>query len=69
MFHVRESENVPGAWGHAPRKILKSEISEILFPALWGGNLQNFDGFKTPYKILIRWVGLIRETEYGVNIK
>ena len=39
--------------GHAPaRKILKSRVSEIPFPAFWGKILHNYEGLKKSYKIL-----------------
>ena len=38
-----------GAW---PRKMLKTRVSKIPFPAFFGKNLQNSEGYETPYKKL-----------------
>ena len=38
------------SWGMLPRKILKSRVSEMPFPTFWGKNLQNSEGYETPYK-------------------
>ena len=35
-----------GGVGNAPRKILKSRVSEMPFPAIWGKILQNSEGLK-----------------------
>lgn len=35
------------------QKILKSGVSEMVFPAFRGRYLQNTEGYKMPYKILI----------------
>ena len=40
-----------GSGGMLRRKILKSRVSEMPFPALWGQNLQNSNGQKTTYNM------------------
>ena len=40
-----------GLGGMLPRNILKSRVSEMPFPALWGQNLQNSNGQKTTYNM------------------
>ena len=40
-----------GSRGMPPRKISKSRVSEMPFPALWGQNLQNSNGQKTTYNM------------------
>ena len=47
----RRRETSRGSGGMLPRKILKSRVSEMPFPALWGQNLQNSNGQKTTYNM------------------
>ena len=49
MCHVKGTENFLGvSGGMLPRKILKSGVSERLFPVFWCANLQNSGGYKIP---------------------
>ena len=47
-----ERGSVWGDQGACPRKILKSRVSEMPFPAFWGKILHNSEGLKKSYKIL-----------------
>ena len=47
----RGRETSRGSGGILPRQILKSRVSEMPFPALWGQNLQNSNRQKTAYKM------------------
>ena len=47
----RGRETSRGSGGMLQRNILKSIVSEIPFPALWGQNLQNSNRQKTAYKM------------------
>ena len=42
---------VGGSGGMVPRNILKTRVSEMPFPALWGQNLHNSNGQKTTYNM------------------
>ena len=61
MFYVRGlktvtcvsaagARNSQGVRGHVSRTILKSGVSEMPFPTFWRKNLQNSEGYETPYK-------------------
>ena len=45
----RRRETSRGSGGMLARNILKSSVSEMPFPTLWGQNLQNSNGQKTTY--------------------
>ena len=63
MFHVRGAEKfIGGPSSMLSRKTLKAQVSEMLFPEFSGRNLvnlQNSEGNKMPYKILIFRVRLV----------
>ena len=65
MFVVRRLNNFLGYPGAMlSGKILKSGVSEMLFPVFWGRNFKNSENYKTPYKILILRCELIWDWEW-----
>ena len=50
-LHMHETEKLLGGSGAMlARKMLKSRVSEMPFPTFWRENLQNSEGYETPYK-------------------